>query len=267
MNTIETVSESLEASSLNSTDYGLVSVIMPNYNSENYVKDTIESVIAQTYANWELIFVDDCSTDSSPDIVRSFNDERIKIYSTKVNSGAATARNVAINEASGKWIAFLDSDDLWTPDKLSRQLEFMAKNQYDFSCTSYEVINEAHQLISTFVPHKSEYNYKDILKHNSIGCLTAVYNAEKLGKIYMPTSAIKREDLACWLSILKNGTAAYCLHEPLSKYKIHSNSVSSNKLKMLKYQWQVYRKVEKLNVFKSFYYLAHWAVLGLVKYR
>lgn len=266
MNTLETLHKNTQSSSAEQNDYGLVSIIMPSYNSENYVKCTIESVIAQTYGNWELIFVDDCSTDASLDIVRSLGDERIKIYSTDKNSGAATARNIAIDKASGKWIAFLDSDDLWMPGKLSRQLQFMSANQYDFSCTSYEVIAEDEKLMSVFVPQKDKYAYKDILKHNSIGCLTAVYNAKKLGKVYMPTDAVKREDLACWLSILKTGTDAYCLHEPLSKYKVHSNSVSSNKFKMLKYQWQVYRKVEKLNIFKSFYYLAHWAILGLLKY-
>lgn len=267
MNTVEAMPENKLSISDNTENYGLVSIIMPNYNAANYIKNTVESVMAQTYSCWELIFVDDCSTDNSLDVIRSFDDERIKIYSTDKNSGAATARNIAIDKACGKWIAFLDSDDLWLPDKLIRQLRFMSDNQYDFSCTSYEVINEDEKQVSVFVPQKDKYSYEDILKHNFIGCLTAVYNAEKLGKIYMPTAAVKREDLACWLSILKNGTEAYCLHEPLSKYKVHSNSVSSNKLKMLKYQWQVYRKVEKLNVFKSFYYLVHWAILGFIKYR
>lgn len=248
-------------------DFGLVSIIMPNYNSEKYVKDTINSVLAQTYTNWQLIFIDDCSTDDSISIVKLFNDERIKILTTSKNSGAATARNVGIECARGKYISFLDSDDLWHPNKLEKQISFMHENDYAFTFTDYEVIDENNTIISTFKPRLDVCKYKDILKHNHIGCLTVIYDADKLGKIFMPTDAIKREDLACWLSILKKGEEAHCLHECLAKYKVHSNSVSSNKLKMMKYQWQVYRKVEKINVFKSIYYLAYWAVKGLFKYK
>ena len=267
MNTTELLSESIASLSKKSPNYGLVSVIMPNYNSAKYVKNTIESVLSQTYHNWELIFVDDCSTDNSLDIVRAFEDERIKIYSTEKNSGAATARNIAIDKACGDWIAFLDSDDLWMPEKLEKQIEYMHNNSVAFSYTDYDVIDEDSRVISTFKPHLDVCGYKDILKHNHIGCLTAVYNAVKLGKVFMPTDAIKREDLACWLRILKSGETAHCLHECLAQYKVHSNSVSSNKFKMIKYQWQVYRKVEKLGIFSSIYYLAHWAILGFVKYR
>ena len=248
-------------------DYGLVSIIMPNYNSEKYVKETIQSVLEQTYQNWELIFVDDCSTDNSLDIVKSFDDDRIKVYQNESNSGAAVTRNHALEMAQGKWMAFLDSDDLWTPDKLEKQITFMVNNDVCFSYSDYEVIDENDNVISTFKPRLEVCTYEDILKHNHIGCLTAIYNAEKLGTVLMPVDAIKREDLACWLSILKTGVKAHCLHECLAKYKVHSNSVSSNKFKMMKYQWHVYRKVEKLSLFKCVYYMLNWTITGIFKYR
>lgn len=248
-------------------DYGLVSIIMPNYNSEKYVEVTVKSVLAQTYQNWELLFVDDRSTDASLELVNAFQDERIRIFSMKENGGAALARNKAIEEAKGKWIAFLDSDDLWMPEKLEKQIAYMQNNGIYFSYTDYEVIDESNAVISTFKPRLDVCKYKDILKHNHIGCLTVIYDSDKLGKVFMPTNATKREDMACWLSILKKGEEAHCLHECLAQYKVHSNSVSSNKFKMMKYQWRVYRRVEGINVFKSAYYLACWAVMGALKYR
>lgn len=261
------VAEKTQNQSASIVDYGLVSIIMPNYNSEKYIEATINSVLAQTYHNWELLFVDDCSSDASLELVKAFQDERIRIFSMKKNGGAALARNKAIEEAKGRWIAFLDSDDLWIPEKLEKQITYMQNNGVSFSYTDYEVIDENNTIISTFKPQLDVCKYKDILKHNHIGCLTVIYDSDKLGKALMPTDAIKREDMACWLSILKNGAEAHCLHECLAQYKVHSNSVSSNKFKMIKYQWQVYRKVERINVFKSFYYLSYWAVMGVLKYR
>ena len=249
------------------TDYGKVSVIMPCFNSEKYLKETIESVLKQTYGNFELIFVDDCSTDDSVRVVKSFGDGRIKIFSTEKNSGAAVARNNGIEHSSGRWLAFLDSDDIWYPEKLERQIAFMVKKGVAFSFTDYEVINGLGALRTVFKPKRDAYSYKDLLKHNSIGCLTVMLDTEKLGKIYMPVDAVKREDYAAWLSVLRTGEKAYCLHEVLAKYKIHGNSASSNKGKMIRYQWRVFRKIEKLNFIKSVYYLLCWAVFGVFKYR
>lgn len=246
---------------------GLVSIVMPNYNSEKYVEATLKSVLAQTYQNWELLFVDDCSSDASLALVRAFADERIRIFSMEKNGGAARARNKAIEEARGKWIAFLDSDDLWVPEKLEKQIAYMQNNDISFSYTDYEVIDENNAIISMFRPRLDICRYEDILKHNHIGCLTVIYNADKLGKVFMPTDAIKREDMACWLRILKTGEQAHCLHECLAQYKVHANSVSSNKWQMMKYQWQVYRKVERIHTLRSIYYLAYWAIAGVLKYR
>ena len=248
-------------------EYGLVSIIMPNYNSAKYLRDTIGSVIAQSYQNWELLFVDDCSTDDSIKIVESFGDPRIRILKNDVNSGAAVSRNYALREAQGRWIAFLDSDDLWKCNKLEKQIGFMAESNISFSYSDYEVVDENGRIVSKFVPRLDVCTYGDILKHNHIGCLTAVYDSEKLGKAFMPENAIKREDMACWLRILKTGEKAHCLHECLAQYKVHSNSVSSNKRKMIKYQWRVYRSVEKLSFFKSIWYIVFWGVSGLLKYR
>ena len=261
------VTENLHKNDKSDKNYDLVSIIMPNYNSEKYIKQTICSVLAQTYKNWELLFVDDCSSDSSVELVKTFQDKRIRIFYTSKNSGAAVARNIAIKAAQGKWIAFLDSDDLWLPEKLEKQIHYMESNNFSFTYTDYNVIDENNKIISTFKPKKSICTYSDVLKHNCIGCLTVIYDSSKLGKIFMPTNAVKREDMACWLDILKKVEKAYCLHECLANYKRHSNSVSSNKIKMLKYQWLVYRKVENINILKSFYYIIHWAIMGVFKYK
>ena len=249
------------------TDYGKVSVIMPNYNGEKFLKETIDSVLSQTYQNLELIFIDDCSTDGSLEIVKSIKDDRLIILSTEENGGAAKARNKGIDYATGKWLAFLDSDDLWTSDKLSRQLSFMVEKDVAFSFTHYDVINELGEKQTEFKPKKPEYTYKQILKHNSIGCLTVVIDTERVGKVYMPEEAVKREDFAAWVLVLKDGKKAYCINEILAKYRIHTNSVSSKKSKMVKYQWQTLRKVFKFNPFKAFFYLVCWAVSGVFKYR
>ncbi len=249
--------------------YGKVSIIMPNYNCEKFIAETINSVLSETYTNWELLIVDDCSTDKSIDIIKDYceKDSRIKLFINEKNSGAAATRNRAIKEATGRWIAFLDSDDLWLPEKLEQQLHFMVENNISFSFTEYEVIDELGTTKTVFKPTKDTYTYNDILKTCSIGCLTAVYDTTALGKVYMPESATKREDVACWLSILRDGTPAYCAHIPLARYRVRSRSVSSNKIKMIKYQWRLYRRVENLNIFRSFYYLTNWAIKGLVKYR
>ena len=185
-------------------DYGLVSIIMPNYNSAKFIKDTIDSVVAQTYKNWELIIVDDCSSDSSLEIIQQYNDNRIHVIKNSSNSGAAISRNNALDVANGRWIAFLDSDDLWDKNKLYKHLQFMAQSKSSFSFTHYSVMNNENELITEFSPSKDIYNYDTILKHCYIGCSTVIYDSKKIGKIYMPTDAIKREDFSCWLKILKS---------------------------------------------------------------
>lgn len=257
----------IRSDSLAEVDYGLVSIIMPNYNSEKFIRETVNSVINQTYKNWELIIVDDCSTDNSLEIVGQISDERIRVVRNDKNCGAAVSRNNAIALASGRFIAFLDSDDVWDENKLSKHLSFMVKTDSVFSFTHYTVVNSEGETVTEFAPAKDEYDYKMILKHCYIGCSTVIYNCERIGKFYMPTDAVKREDFAAWLKILATGVKAVCFHESLTAYRVHSSSVSSNKFKIVKYQWRVYKRVEKLSLLKSLYYMAHWAIRGFFKYR
>lgn len=248
-------------------DYGKVSVIMPNYNSEKYIKQAIESVLSQTYKNWELIIADDCSSDSSCKIVSSIIDDRIVLLTSKTNEGAAVARNKAIDKASGRWLAFLDSDDLWLPYKLEMQLSYMVSKNIAFSYTDYDLIDENGKMLFAFKAKRDVCTYEDLLRHNHIGCLTVVYDATKIGPTYMPVDAVKREDYACWLRILRKDISAYCLHKPMAKYRVHATSVSSNKIKMAKCQWNVYRNVERLCVLKSCSLMLNWAFYGFLKYR
>ena len=182
----------------------LVSVITPVYNSEKYISDHIKSVQNQTYSNWELILVDDCSSDHSAALINSFqkNDSRIKYFRLEKNSGAGIARNKGIELAQGQYIAFLDSDDQWFPKKLERQLNFMQKNSYYFTFTDYDMVDEKGQRLAKQVKCKSRVTYKSALYKNPIGCLTVIYDVDFFGKQYMP-SIRKRQDYALWLNLLK----------------------------------------------------------------
>ncbi|MDE7256747.1 MAG: glycosyltransferase, partial [Clostridia bacterium] len=158
---------------------GLVSIIMPNYNCEKYIGETVESVLNQTYTNWELLIVDDCSADNSLEIIKGFaeKDARIKVFVNEKSSGAAASRNRAIREAGGKWIAFLDSDDLWTADKLEKQIKFMEDNGYHFSCTDYDHINEQSEPLNVKVTGPKKVNRHKMFNYCYLGCLTVMYDA------------------------------------------------------------------------------------------
>ncbi len=227
------------------------------YNSENFIEVTIQSVQSQTYENWEMIIVDDVSKDRGPEIVERYikKDKRIKLIKLEKNSGGAVARNRAIKEAKGKYIAFLDSDDLWHPEKLEKQIKFMEENNYDFTYTWYQKMDEEGNLLDEVVRSEDKVDYTRFLKSNQIGCLAGMYNAEKLGKIYMPLIR-KRQDYALWLRVLKKVDYGYCLKENLAQYRIVNGSVSSNKINLIKYNWKLFREIEKLSIFKSFYYLS-----------
>ena len=246
----------------------LISIITPLYNSEEFILDMIKSVQAQTYQNWEMIVVDDCSQDGGPNIVKKISktDERIKLISQKQHSGPSYVRNVAIELAKGRYLAFLDSDDLWHEQKLNKQLNFMKKNNYAFTYTGFEKINEEGKVISAIIPYKEEVCYYDLLKSNHIGCLTAMIDLKILGyKMYMPDIK-KRQDQGLWLEILKKIDKAYCLYEILGQYRIREGSISVNKFDNLKYQWKLYRNIEKINIVKSFYYMTFYALYGMRKY-
>ena len=246
----------------------LVSIITPMYNSGKFIESTIKSVQEQTYQDWEMIIIDDGSTDGSINLVRTIldNDKRIQLISLQENQGPAKARNEGIKMACGRYIAFLDSDDLWHEEKLYKQLNFMKKNQYAFTYTGFEKINEAGKVIGTIFPYKEEVCYYDLLKSNHIGCLTAMIDLKILGhKMYMPDIE-KRQDQGLWLDILKEIDKAYFLHEILGQYRIRAGSISVNKTDNIKYQWKLYRNIEKLNIVKSLSYMTFYAFYGLRKY-
>lgn len=245
----------------------LVSVIMPSYGSEKFISKSIDSVLLQTYDNWELIIIDDCSPDESNKIIKEYLSKysRIKFVKLEKNSGAAVARNKGIEIAKGRFIAFLDSDDLWLPEKLEKQISFMKDNDLAFTYSSYMLVDEMDKNIGKFII-KPKISYSSMLKTCSVGCLTAIYDSDKLEKVYMPL-ILKRQDYGTWLKILKNIKTAKGILEPLAIYRIRSNSLSSNKLKASVYQWKIYREVEKLDVFRSLYYFINYAINGFLKYR
>ncbi len=241
----------------------LVSIIMPTYNCAKFIGKTIESVLNQTYSNWELIIVDDCSKDNTEEVVKAFNDSRIKYNKLENNSGAAIARTEAMKIASGTYMAFLDSDDLWKKDKLEKQLKFMKENNYNFTCTAYEQINEAGEKLNKIIKTKKRADYNRILLDCPVGNSTVMYNVEKLGKFEVPNIR-KRNDDCLWLQILKKEKYIYGMTEVLMEYRIRSNSISSNKFSLIKYHWQLYREIEHLSVFRSVFHICWWGVIKVL---
>ncbi|WP_035335122.1 glycosyltransferase family 2 protein [Dokdonia sp. PRO95] len=221
----------------------LVSIITPLYNAAPFIAQTIASIQAQTYQNWEQIIVDDCSTDNSVDIVRALAalDDRIKLITLSRNSGAAHTRNIATEAAQGKFIAFLDSDDLWHAEKLQKQIAFMQKTACDVSYTSYVHIDEHGKPLGKRIVALPELHYKKQHSNNYVGNLTGIYNATSIGKISAP-DVRKRQDWALWLdAIKKSGKPALGLQEDLAFYRVREGSMSSNKLNLVKYNYQFYK--------------------------
>lgn len=243
----------------------IISIITPSHNSAQFISETIQSVLTQSFSDWELIIVDDCSTDNSVDVIQSFveQDSRIKLIQLSKNSGAAVARNSAIEAAQGRYIAFLDSDDLWLPDKLEKQLAFMQANNYPFTFAAYDKVDENGQVFGHIgVPDKVAYS--DLLKMCSIGCLTAMYDTQYFGKVTMPLIR-KRQDLGLWLKLLKKTDYAYGFNETVAQYRVRSDSISANKFNAAKFTWHLYREVEGLNLLKASYYFSHYAVRSLLR--
>lgn len=243
----------------------LVTIITPSYNSSIFILKTLKSVTSQSFDNWEMIIVDDCSSDNSVEVIQSFADQdpRIKLIQLAENSGAAVARNTAIEAAKGRYIAFLDSDDAWLPNKLEKQVQFMLDQDIAFSFSAYEKIDETGKVFGYIgVPKKTGYH--DLLKTCSIGCLTAMYDVEKLGKVYMPANT-KREDFATWLAILKQVDYAYGMPDVLAQYRVYASQSSAKKAKMAKENWRLYRDIEQLGMLRSAYYFTHYAVRGVLR--
>ena len=229
----------------------LVSIITPSFNSECFISETIESIINQTYTNWELLITDDSSSDNGVDIINSYvkKDSRIKLYQLKNNSGAGVARNKSISEANGRYIAFCDSDDRWMAEKLEKQVAFLTEKNLSFTYCGYEVINEEGAYAGKVIP-PLEISYNKMLKNNYVGCLTAIYDSKKIGKQFMPEIR-KRQDWVLWLNILKKYGATKGMPQTLAKYRNRNKSVSSNKVLLLKYNWLVYNNELGFNKFKS----------------
>ncbi|MFB9145475.1 glycosyltransferase family 2 protein [Halomonas alkalicola] len=243
----------------------LISIVTPSHNSARFVSETIQSVLDQSFVEWEMIIVDDFSTDDSVEMIKAFveRDSRINLIRLTKNSGAALARNAAIEVAKGRYIAFLDSDDLWLPYKLEKQLAFMQANNYPFAYTAYDKIDE-EGLVLGRIGAPGKVSYSDLLKTCSIGCLTAMYDADFFGKIYMPVNT-KREDFATWLKLLKEVDYAYGLNENLAQYRVYKNQTSANKAKMAKENWRLYRDVERLSFLTATYYFSHYAIRGFLR--
>ena len=232
----------------------LISIITPNYNASKYIAATIESVQNQTYKNWELLIVDDCSTDNSIEIIKVLknNDTRIKLFELPQNSGPAVVRNIGIKMAQGRYLTFIDSDDIWLPNFIETSLK-KVKNSEGFVFASYHRFDENLKPYykDFMVPNK--VNYSDILKSNSISCLTAFIDIQKLGKIYMP-EILYRQDMGLWLQYLKKIDVAIGIKQPLAIYRIRKKSHSRNKWNLLKHQWDFYRNTAQLSALTSVYY-------------
>lgn len=235
-------------------DKKLISIITPVYNCEKLIRRTIESVLSQTYENWELLLVDDCSADESAKIIKEYakKDNRIKYFKLKKNSGAAVARNKALEEAKGKFIAYLDADDLWRKNKLEKQIEYMTKNNLAFSCTDYEKINEEGVSLKKIVNIPEKVSYQLFLRNTIIQTVGVMVDAETVGKKLLTMPNIRRrQDAATWCQLLKNGYDCYRVPENLSYYRVVKNSLSSNKLKAMKGTWFLYRSIENLSLLKA----------------
>lgn len=242
------------------------SIITPVFNANLHLEESLNSVLTQRYSDWEHILIDDGSQDDSVATIERYAalDSRVTLIRLEKNSGAAVARNAGIEVAKGRFIAFLDSDDLWLPEKLSAQVAFMESTGVALSYTGYEVMKENGERTGEVSTAAASLSYRDMLRYNKIGCLTAMYDTRQLGKVYMPELR-KRQDYALWLKILRQTGTARGLDQVLALYRQRSGSISRNKLDLLRYHWRLFRDFEELSVARSAYYLA-WNIVGrLVK--
>lgn len=246
----------------------LVSIIMPSYNTERYIADSINSVLAQTYENWELIIVDDCSTDDTEQILGSYTDPRIRFLQNEKNSGAAVSRNYGLREAKGRWIAFLDSDDTWHPEKLEKQVRFMEETGYKFTYTDYQI-----QLNGTWLPYvyygPDKVNKRKMKDYCYFSTITVMYDREYVGLIQIEPVR-KNNDYAMWLRIIEK-TPCYRLPECLSYYIKHDGSISSgSKWKLIKHHYILWRVAEHKNPVSACVLTARnmfWGVIKKLKYK
>ncbi|MGF1993730.1 glycosyltransferase family 2 protein [Enterococcus casseliflavus] len=242
-----------------------VSIIMPCYNCEMYLEEAINSVLNQSYENWELILIDDNSKDDTKRIISKYEkmDKRIVTLYQSVNSGAAQSRNIGVNRASGRYIAFLDSDDLWFPKKLEEQIAFMIQEKLSFSCTYYNKIDEKSIDLDRIIKYPEIADYKMLLKYCP-GNSTVIYDSHKLGKFEVPNIR-KRNDYLMWIEVIKKAKKLGCLNKVLGSHRVVVNSLSYDKKSLIKYHWEIYRVYENLSFFSSMFLVLFWikkSILG-----
>ncbi|MDE6443257.1 MAG: glycosyltransferase [Muribaculaceae bacterium] len=245
----------------------LVSIITPAYNASGVIRETIESVINQTFQEWELLIIDDCSSDNTSGIIREYTekDERIKYFKTPHSSGSPSLpRNMGIDKAVGKYVAFLDADDIWLPFKLEHEVKFIEKNNYPLVYSYYEKIDFEGNRNNRIIKTREVTTYNNLLKSNSIPCLTSLVSHQAIGDTRF--KQIPQEDFCFWLDILKKGYRAYNLCEVTALYREANNSRSANKVDMFKGYWNVIRNQQGIGLFPSFYYMTTYTILGFAKY-
>lgn len=243
----------------------LVSVITAAYNAETFIAETIASVQAQSFDDWEMLVADDASSDRTADLVAAIaaEDHRIHLLHLDQNGGVARARNTCLEAARGRYIAFLDSDDLWLPRKLERQIAFMKERDAAVSYTAFRRIDESGAQIGRLVTVPSHLTYRQLLKNTAIATLTGMVDTRKTGTIRMAEA--RRDDFILWLSLLKRGFTAYGLQEDLARYRVVRGSLSSKPKRSATWVWTVYRDIEKLNPFYAAWCLAHYGARALLK--
>lgn len=247
----------------------LVSIVTPLYNGERFVRQTVESVLAQTYPDWEMVIVNDGSKDRSEQIVREYaeKDSRIRVFS-QPNGGSASARNHGIREARGKYMVFLDADDYWDATFLEEQLRFLKEKKASIVCASCRRVDDSGKEVLQPLIVPARIDYKSLLRTCSLTCLTTLIDREAFHDVYFCEELRSlRDDYVLWLSLLKQTPCAYGNPKVLAYYRLNSNGVTANKWKMIKPQFMAYYKEEQLGLIRSIYYLVHWAVNGVMKYR
>lgn len=235
----------------------IVSVIIPTYNSEKYIEDTLRSACEQTYGSLEIIVVDDCSNDNTVALVEAFDDPRVRIIQQTQNGGAGAARNAGVDAASGRFVAFLDSDDIWLPTKTEKQIAFMKKNAITSCYTLYSLIDDSGEDFGDCGEIHESLTYKQLLPHNPIRTSSFIYDAQALGKIYFPLIR-KRQDFGLFLEATKRAGKSHLFNEVTNAYRIRADSISGNKFKNIPFQWNFYRECLNMSKLTSARYISEW---------
>lgn len=242
-----------------------VSIITPVYNSSKFLEQTIQSVLNQKYTDWEWLITDDCSQDNSTEVLESHKDYRIKTFRTEKNGGAGHARNISLENATGRFITFLDADDFWEPEFLAEMVSFMKKENAELAYSNYARCDE--NLVPKIEDFKADkiVTFNNLLKTCRLSLLSSMYDSERVGKEFFPEGS-KREDHVMWLNLLKKIPEGKPLPKTMAKYRIHASSISRKKTNIMKDQYLVYKDYMKFSMLKSWYYTANWAINGFLKY-